>query len=145
MKKKNKSPASKEAGSKEKRGRPAKKIVAKKSVNVQPNSEPEPEEFKVWVLMFTCSTTRALHQEVVMKIETSETIMAIDRFVARRGVPSVIYSDNGTQLKKANKEITGLWNNAIQGVRQYAAREGIEWRFIVEKARWSGEFYERMI
>lgn len=75
-----------------------------------------------------------MHQEVMMKIDASKTILVIDRYVTRRGVPSVIYSDNGTQLKKANKEIAVLWNNAIQGVQQCATREGIEWRFTVEKA-----------
>ena len=108
-------------------------------------TEEEPQEFKIWVLLFTCSTTRAVHLEVVMRIDTPEIIMAIERFIARRGAPSIIYSDNGTQLVKASKALTALWKLTIEGILQYAAREGILWNFIVEKAPWWGGFYERMI
>ena len=54
-------------------------------------TEEEPREFKIWVLLFTCSTTRAVHLEVAMRLDTPEIIMAIERFVVRRGAPSIIY------------------------------------------------------
>ena len=98
-----------------------------------------------WVLLFTCSTIKGLHLEVVMQIDASQTIMAIERFVARRGTSSLIISDNGTQLKKTNKELAALWNSAVEGTQRYAAGEGINWRFIVEKAPWWGDFYERLV
>ena len=71
--------------------------------------------------------------------------MALERFSSRRGVPVVIYSDNGTQLKLASKIIAELWIAAIQGVLRHAAEEGITWEFIVEGAPWWGGFYERMV
>jgi hypothetical protein len=80
-----------------------------------------------------------------MRIDTEQIIMALERFVSRRGLPVVVYSDNGTQLKKASKEVAALWKAATDGVLRHAAREGITWKFIVENAPWWGGFYERMV
>ena len=41
------------------------------------------------VLLFTCLTTRAIHIELVPSIDTSSCVMAIERFISRRGLPSI--------------------------------------------------------
>jgi len=125
------------------RGRPTKEATRRKQ---REKAEEEPlAVFKVWVLLLTCSTSRAIHFEVVMGIDTEQIIMALERFVARRGIPVVIYSDHGTQLKRASKDLAALWTAATEGIQRYAAREGIQWKFIVESAPWWGGFYERMV
>ena len=53
---------------------------------------------KRWCFLFTCMTTKAVHREIVSSIDTSSCAMGIERFFARRGTPSVIWSDNGTKL-----------------------------------------------
>ena len=45
---------------------------------------------KRWGFLFTCLTTRAVHFEVVPSMDTSSCVMGIERFVYRRGIPSVI-------------------------------------------------------
>ena len=60
---------------------------------------------KRWGFPFTCLTTRAVHFEVVPSMDTSSCIMGIERFTARRGTPSVLWSDNGTNFIASEKEL----------------------------------------
>ena len=55
--------------------------------------------------LFTCLVTRGVHLEVAHSLSTDSFIMSLRRFIARRGKPTVIYSDNGTNLVGANREI----------------------------------------
>ncbi|GBM23817.1 hypothetical protein AVEN_91151-1 [Araneus ventricosus] len=45
---------------------------------------------KVWVLLFTCAVYRAVHLELMSGISTEAFLMALRRFVARRGIPQFI-------------------------------------------------------
>ncbi|XP_039308955.1 uncharacterized protein LOC105206992 [Solenopsis invicta] len=50
---------------------------------------------KAYICLFTCAVYRAVHLELVTSLSTEEFIEAFRRFIARRGRPSVVYSDNG--------------------------------------------------
>ena len=56
---------------------------------------------KVWVCLFTCLTVRAIHLELVEDMSTEEFILCLRRFMARRGIPRQIISDNAQQFKVA--------------------------------------------
>ena len=58
---------------------------------------------KRWGFLFTCLTTRAVHFEVVPSMDTSSCVMGIERFCARRGIPSVIWSVTGQTLLPVKK------------------------------------------
>ncbi|XP_062535348.1 uncharacterized protein LOC134204552, partial [Armigeres subalbatus] len=60
---------------------------------------------KRWVALFTCLTIRAVHLEVVHSLSTESCKMAIRRFIARRGSPREIFSDNGTNFRGAAREL----------------------------------------
>ena len=60
---------------------------------------------KNWGFLFTCLTTRAVHLEVVPSLDPSACVMDIERFIARRGTPSTIWSDNGTNFVGAENEL----------------------------------------
>ncbi|EYC41649.1 hypothetical protein Y032_0560g3458 [Ancylostoma ceylanicum] len=51
---------------------------------------------KVWVCLFTCMATRAVHPENLGNNSTNEFLLAFCRFAARRGVPDTVISDNST-------------------------------------------------
>ena len=49
---------------------------------------------KLYILLFTCAVIRAVHVELVDSLSVEDFILALKRFASRRGMPSVIYSDN---------------------------------------------------
>ena len=48
--------------------------------------------------LFTCFSTRAIHLEMLYTMEADSFINCIRRFIARRGHPEVLFSDNGTNF-----------------------------------------------
>ena len=102
---------------------------------------------KAYICLFTCATCRGIHLEMVLDLTTNSFIAAFRRFVSRRGLPSKIYSDNGTTFVSSAKSIatviSGKTNdNALIDI---CLEHGITWDFIVPRASWWGGFYERMV
>lgn len=89
---------------------------------------------KFYVCLFTCAVIRAVHLELVDSLSLLEFMMALRRFAARRGLPSVLYSDNATTFKGAERQL-----------RAYFGPHSPEWKFIVPKSPWWGGWWERLI
>lgn len=98
---------------------------------------------KVYICLFTCASSRALHLELAPDLSTEAFIRCLRRMIARRGIPSTITSDNSKTFKSAKKELSNLYKH--QEVCDFVANRGIKWDFILEKAPWWGGFYERMV
>ena len=60
---------------------------------------------KSFGVIFTCGVSRAVYCDVVQDYSTDSFFQTVRRFTSLRGYPSVLYSDSGSQLVKANKEI----------------------------------------
>ncbi|XP_053681683.1 uncharacterized protein LOC128732458 [Sabethes cyaneus] len=60
---------------------------------------------KRWVAIFTCLTVRAIHLQAVHSLTTDSCKKAVRRFVARRGAPKEVYTDNGTNFVGASREL----------------------------------------
>ena len=101
---------------------------------------------KRWIVLFTCLTVRCVHLEVVESSETDAFINALRRFVNRRGCPSKMYSDNGTNFRDTPTElkevITGLDKRAI---KDFATSFAIDWQFNPPKAPHMGGAWERLV
>ncbi|VDM93728.1 unnamed protein product, partial [Onchocerca ochengi] len=54
---------------------------------------------KRWIALFTCFTTRAVHLEMADDLFARSFLNALRRFVARRGYPELILSDNANQFQ----------------------------------------------
>ena len=106
-------------------------------------SEVMPESLKSYICLFTCSSSRAIHLELAPNLSTESFIRCLRRFVARRGIPCSITSDNAKTFKLADKKLQKLF--ADENVQHFALEKGIKWNFILEKAPWWGGFYERMV
>lgn len=103
---------------------------------------------KVWVCLFTCMVVRAIHMEVVESLSTDAFIEVLRKFMARRGKPLNIFSDNGKQFVLAKKLLTSNQSkNPIhsEDYRNFLEKNSINWTFITERAPWKGGFYERLI
>ncbi|GFS76172.1 integrase catalytic domain-containing protein [Trichonephila clavipes] len=101
---------------------------------------------KSYVSLFTCAVTRAVHLELVSDMSTKCFLLALRRFLARRGNCKVIYFDNARTFKAAERELTYFANILKDSEFQsFVADKGIHWKFIVERAPWWGGFYERLV
>ena len=68
-------------------------------------------EGKAYLAIFACSLSRAVHLELLRNLETGTFIICLKRFVAGRGRPRVVYSDNGGTFVKASKWLEQLWKD----------------------------------
>ena len=102
---------------------------------------------KVWVYLFTCIATRGIHLELVEDMTPEKFLMALRRFIARRGRPEVIISDNAPQFKVADTTLEKAWQKILRDaeVQSNVSEQGITWLFIKELSPWMGGFYERLI
>ncbi|VDO85649.1 unnamed protein product, partial [Haemonchus placei] len=63
---------------------------------------------KIWVCLITCMATRAVHLELVVNNTVQEFLLAFRRFIARRGTPDIIYSDNATTFHAADDDLSNV-------------------------------------
>ncbi|XP_076377800.1 uncharacterized protein LOC143259438 [Megalopta genalis] len=88
---------------------------------------------KVFVAVFICFSTKAIHLEVVSDMTTEAFIGALRRFISRRGICKNIYSDNGTNFVGANNmlsEIHEILHNGENKIRHFLTEKQISWHFI---------------
>ena len=90
------------------------------------------EMYKCYVLLFTCCVTRAVHLELTTDVNSNSVILALRRFISRRGIPRLFISDNFKTFKSVD-------------VKRFCNTKEIVWKFILERSPWWGGFYERLI
>uniref|UniRef100_A0A1B0DJC4 Uncharacterized protein n=1 Tax=Phlebotomus papatasi TaxID=29031 RepID=A0A1B0DJC4_PHLPP len=96
--------------------------------------------------IFTYLTTRAVHLEVCESLTTDSCIMAIHRFVSRRGSPVKIISDNGTNFKGAKRELKEALKEIDQDrIGMDLSKRNIEWEYNPPSAPHMGGAWERLI
>ena len=66
-------------------------------------------EFKVYICLFTCASTRAVHLEVVTDLSEETFLQAFHRFAARRSLPRLVISDNASTYMSVSKELNKLF------------------------------------
>ena len=60
---------------------------------------------KSYVCVFVGFACKAVHLELVADLSTDAFVPSLTRFAARRGYPSAVYSDNGTNFVGAQVEL----------------------------------------
>ena len=96
--------------------------------------------------IFTCLTTRAIHIEIAHSLEADSFINCLNRFMARRGQPKLIRSDNGTNFVGAERELREeiqRWND--KKIQDTLNKSGIQWLFNPPLASHFGGVWERQI
>ncbi|CAB3999831.1 E3 ubiquitin- ligase DZIP3, partial [Paramuricea clavata] len=98
---------------------------------------------KVYIALFSCCVTRALHLELVEDLSAQTFRRCLRRFTAARGNPSIIVSDNAKTFKAVEKTLKHLFDHPE--VKSDLEVRRIEWKFNLERAPWWGGFFERMV
>jgi hypothetical protein len=103
-------------------------------------------EIKRYGCIFTCLSIRAVHIEMLSRLDTDSFICALRRFVARRGCPQKIFCDNGTNFVGAHREIQKSLNELDQDKLQLeCVKSDIQWHFNPPTASHMGGIWERLI
>lgn len=98
---------------------------------------------KVYICLFTCASTRAVHLELTRGLSTQAFLLAFRRFSARRGLPATITSDNAKSFKSSCNDVRKIARS--EEVCQFLTNKRITWNFIIERAPWWGGYWERLV
>lgn len=100
---------------------------------------------KVYICLFICMSTKAVHIELVSELTANAFMLTLKRFIARRGKPSKIISDNGSNFVGSNNEITKIYD-FLKGksdiYSEYLSHQGISWEFIPSNSPNFGGIWE---
>ena len=82
-----------------------------------------------YVCLFTCLVTRSVHLEVCQTLDTDSCLLAIRRFVSRRGYPKLIIFDNGSNFTSA-KKMLDLNNFSVENnySKSQLQQQNIKWK-----------------
>ncbi len=110
----------------------------------------KPVLLKTYVSVFVCLATKAIHLELCASLSTEDFLATFKRFVARRGCPSAMFSDNGTNFVGAREEIRELQRliesrEVRDGITSFASSHGIEWHHIPPRAPHFGGLWEAAV
>ena len=110
----------------------------------------KPTVIKAYVCVFVSLTVKAVHLELVSDLTTDAFIATLRRFIARRGKPSLIWSDHGTNFVGAVRElrqfIDFFQDQKTQGlISEFCAMQNITWKFIPERAPHFGGLWEAAV
>ena len=85
---------------------------------------------KRYGVIFTCLAIRAVHIEIAHSLDTDSFLLALRRFIARRGQVSEIHSDNGSNFTSGERELRDAvleWNQ--EKIHNSLMHKNIKWSF----------------
>jgi len=83
---------------------------------------------KRWLCVFTCNIYVGIHIEVLHAMNTESLLLALERFISRRGPVRRLNSDNGTNFRSADRELREAWATLDLG-RVREKFSAIQWEF----------------
>ena len=110
---------------------------------IKSNVKDDSEMTKVYIALFTCATSRAVHLELVSSLDAPTFLLCLRRFTGRRGLPKLIVSDNAKTFQASEKTLVSLFE--LEDVQEHLSSKGIRWQFNLAKAPWWGGFFERLV
>ena len=110
----------------------------------------KPTITKGYLALFICLATRAVHIEVVSNQRTDTLVAALKRFIAHKGTPSHIYSDNGPNFVGARHELADLYlflqqTSTDAAIRSSLMEKKISWHHIPQRAPHFGGIWEAVV
>ncbi|KAL0849262.1 hypothetical protein ABMA28_013591 [Loxostege sticticalis] len=81
---------------------------------------------KCYLCLFICLRFKCIHLEAVSDLSKDAFLMTLRRFIARRGKPVEIFSDNGRNFVASYKEISQFIKENENSLCDFANQEGIK-------------------
>ena len=100
---------------------------------------------KIWVLLFTCLYSRAIHLETLDSMDTASFKMAFQRFQDIRGDFVYLRSDAGSNFMGARNEVNPTYIAAVQQTKSSWEQEEKVWDVNPPTASHFGGVWERAI
>ncbi|XP_029688155.1 uncharacterized protein [Takifugu rubripes] len=100
---------------------------------------------KRWGIVFKCMTTRCVHLDLLESLDTDAFLMSLRRFVARRGKPFELLSDNGTNFVGGARELREAFETMAPHLKEQLAKQKIEFCFNPPSAPHFGGAWEREV
>ncbi|XP_076289808.1 uncharacterized protein LOC143213640 [Lasioglossum baleicum] len=102
---------------------------------------------KIYVAIFVCFATKAVHLEIVGDLTTEAFVAALKRFIARRGICKNLYSDNGTNFVGANHELMELQQTLSKDEKfnHFLNSKAISWHFMPALSPHFGGLWEAAV
>lgn len=100
---------------------------------------------KAYICLFVCMSSKAVHLELVSSLTIDGFLNAFKRFISRRGRPSNVYSDNGSNFLGACRQLQELYRFlSAKGddIAENLVSERINWHFIPCRAPNFGGLWE---
>ena len=110
----------------------------------------KPVIVKAYICIFVSLAVKAVHLELVSDLTTNAFLACFRRFMARRGKPSLVMSDHGTNFVGAArilKEIDKFLQQrkTQEDLLRFCSSLGITWKFIPEHAPHFGGLWESAV
>ncbi|UYV62920.1 hypothetical protein LAZ67_2002452 [Cordylochernes scorpioides] len=110
---------------------------------MKPSIKRSKVKLKSYVALFVCFCTKAIHIEIVSDLSSVAFLTALKRFISRRGKPSDIFSDNGTNFRGANNVLREQFDILkASTIKKFISNERINWHFIPPSAPNFGGIWE---
>ncbi|XP_055920727.1 uncharacterized protein LOC129952226 [Eupeodes corollae] len=105
---------------------------------------------KVYLAVFCCFSTKAVHLEIVTDLTTEAFIGAVRRFISRRGRIQTLYCDNATNFVGAKNQLAELKDilhttEARESIIKASSDKGITFKFIPPRAPHFGGLWEAAV
>lgn len=98
-----------------------------------------------YLCIFVCFATKAVHLEVASELTSRAFIRALERFTARRGRPTDLFSDCGKNFIGASNHLEKLVKDADGDLKEYLQRNTIKFHFQPPSAPHQGGLWEAAV
>ncbi len=110
----------------------------------------KPVMVKNYLCVFVDFVVKAVHLELVTDMTAEAFVATLRQFIARRGKPKEIFSDNGTNFVGAERDLRELYQllkeKPLQDtVHAYCPHQDIQWHFSPERAPHFGGLWEAAV
>lgn len=97
---------------------------------------------KVYVALFKCLQTGAIHLECATALTIEAFIAVLDRMGGRRAYPSDVYIDNATYFTGGERELREIWSDEREQLEEFGVEQNIRFHFTTPASSHAGGIYE---